>query len=108
MSDTITKEQAVQLARVVDYYYMEYRRKDYTLADAFKPQPNWGRRRFSVPANTVGISTDRELIAAARDTAPDEYELVRLWEVGGGVERNIYVKSWPLRQTTIESLKAKP
>ena len=91
------KEQVIELAKQAGFYHMEYRRKDYTLADAFKPQFNWGKRRFSIPANTIGPATNQELIDAARETAPEGYELVRLWSVGTEADQDIYVKQPAIR-----------
>jgi hypothetical protein len=81
-------------------YFMEYRTHYYCLADAFRPDPMWGKRRFSVPAEKVGAAPDHELIEAAEQTAPEGYRLARLWEVGPGGERDIYFAKVPTCRPT--------
>ena len=83
----------------VMHYCMEYRVHDYTLADAFRPDPKWGKRSFTVDADKVGAHVnDAELIKAAHETAPERYVLARLWEVGSGYEREIYVSPTPVNR----------
>jgi len=62
------------------FYEMVYHRKDFTLADALRPQPGWGRRRFTVSASLLGDHTEQEALAAANepDSVPPGYRLTRL------------------------------
>lgn len=58
--------------------WMEYRIKGYTIADAVRPNPFWGSRRFTVDTDTLGTEDMESITEAARDTAPDGYELHRI------------------------------
>lgn len=82
-------------------YFMEYRVRDYTLADAFRPNPNWGKKRFSVSAEFVGSTADEELIEAAQQSAPKDYVLARLWAVGPDGDRDIYVSDAPVNSAAL-------
>lgn len=75
-------------------YIVRYLRDGYVLADAFRPQPNWGEKSFSVSANDLPPHTDGDLIAMAQDTAPDGYWLQRITAFEGG-ERVVYSKQVP-------------
>lgn len=77
------------------HLFMEYRVHYYCLADAFRPDPKWGKRTFSVPAEKVGAAPDHELIEAAHQTAPEGYRLSRLWRVGPDGTRDIYFEKAP-------------
>lgn len=70
------------------FYEMVYHRKDYSLADALRPQPGWGRRRFTVSASIMdqhGGELDTVLAAADPADTPDGYRLtsVTLYPVDG-------------------------
>lgn len=60
---------------------MIYCRDGYTLADAFRPQPSWGKRSFSadIDANTP----DAEIIKEADKLSPQGYWLQRIEVIGG-------------------------
>lgn len=60
------------------FYRTIYHREDYTLADAMRPDPNWGRRRFTVPAAAVADFTEAEMVRGAQEAAPAGYRLTRL------------------------------
>lgn len=63
------------------YYETVYHRNDWTLADAFRPQPGWGCRRFATPVSAFdqqpGV-TDQALVDGAKGAAPEGYRLTRL------------------------------
>ena len=59
-------------------YVTTYHVQGYALADAMRPQSSWGRRSFTVKAETLGQHTEPELIEAARQGAPEGYRLTRI------------------------------
>lgn len=59
-------------------YGIQYRRKGYALADAFRPDPNWGKRFFTVDTDKLGTEDVAAIEQAARDTAPEGYEFHRM------------------------------
>jgi hypothetical protein len=54
---------------------MIYHIEGWTLADAFRPQPGWGTRRFTVKLADLGEHTQAELLGAAHNGAPPRYRL---------------------------------
>lgn len=62
-------------------YYLEYRIVGYTIADCMRPDPNWGKRSFYIDTDLVECEDESELKAAARATAPDGYELLRMTKI---------------------------
>lgn len=57
------------------FYETIYHVEGWTLADAFRPQPGWGVRRFTVKVADLGEHTEQELIDAARAHAPQRHRL---------------------------------
>ena len=53
----------------------EYRKTGYTIADAFKTNPMAGRRIFYVDTAKLGTDDMKVIVHAAKDTAPQGYEL---------------------------------
>lgn len=73
------------------FYETIYHRNDWRLADAFRPQPGWGRRRFTVPAAALEGLTEADLIAGAQASAPEGYRLTSLSiHPEGGSDRVIW------------------
>lgn len=60
------------------FYETVFHRNDWRLADAFRPLPGWGRRRFTVPVAALSGLTEYELIGEARASAPEGYRLTSL------------------------------
>ena len=60
------------------FYETVYHCNDWTLADAFRPQPGWGSRVFTVPASVLEGWDDARLIAGAKEAAPEGHRLTRL------------------------------
>ena len=60
------------------FYETVYHRDDWTLADAFRPQPGWGSRVFATPGTAFGEHTQKELIEGAKASAPPQHRLTRL------------------------------
>jgi hypothetical protein len=60
------------------FYETIYHRNDWTLADAFRPQPGWGSRAFSTPVEAFGSHTEAELIEGAKASAPEGYRLTQI------------------------------
>lgn len=60
------------------FYRTVYHRNDWTLADAFRPQPGWGSRAFTAPVAALEGMSETALIGAAKETAPEGYRLTSL------------------------------
>lgn len=60
------------------FYETVYHCNDWTLADAFRPQPGWGCRRFTVSTSGLEGVSESNLIAAAQEAAPEGYRLTSL------------------------------
>jgi hypothetical protein len=59
------------------FFIMEYRKKGYALSDAFRLDPKWGKRTFTVSSHDLGtddIEAVRKM-AASREATPEGYEL---------------------------------
>lgn len=56
-------------------FTMEYRKEGYSLADAFRPDPLWGRRVFTISAADAGTSDIEEIRKLAEATKPVGYKL---------------------------------
>lgn len=65
------------------FYDARYLVDDYTLADAFRPQPGWGSKTSRVCADGWPEHTDEEVIDAARRSAPTGYWLQSIEAIGG-------------------------
>lgn len=59
------------------FFIMEYRVKGYTLADAMRPNPRWGKRIFTVSGDDLGTHDIEEVrrMAAMPEVTPEGYEL---------------------------------
>lgn len=64
-------------------YRLRYLRNGYTIADALRPQPDWGAKRYTVEAEPLGDHTDQDLIKVAHETAPEGYWLHLIEAIGG-------------------------
>lgn len=62
----------------MDIIYVEYRKKGFTVADAFRRDPEWGMRNFTVDPKDLSTTDKEEIERAARQTAPEGYELLRI------------------------------
>jgi hypothetical protein len=77
-------------------YYLRYLCDGYILADAFRPIPHWGAKRYTVEAAPLGEHTDADIIKAAQDTAPDGYWLQHIEAIGGEPHvRDVFKKAVP-------------
>lgn len=65
-------------------FVIEYQCHGYSLADAFRLDPKWGRRTFIVDGEEVGVNDLEEIRSLAKRTAPHGYELHRVTVVGAG------------------------
>ena len=59
-------------------FEIEYRCHGYTLADAFRLDPRWGRRIFTVDGDAIGVNDIEQIRSLSVQTAPDGYELHRV------------------------------
>lgn len=60
------------------FYETIYHREDWTLADAFRPQPGWGSRRFTVSLADLDEHVEEEFVDVARQSAPEHYRLTQV------------------------------
>lgn len=69
-------------------FIMEYRRIGYTLADGMNPNPNAGKRRFTVDSKDVGTEDIKAVLAAARthENTPEGYKLFSIKDRDAGTE----------------------
>jgi hypothetical protein len=69
-------------------FIMEYRRIGYTLADGMHPNPNRGKRRFTVDSKDVGTDDISVLAVAAKapENTPEGYELFSVRDRDAGTE----------------------
>jgi len=57
-------------------YQIRYRRKDYILADAFRPQPGWGYKGYTVDSDKLECDDIQSIYDAAIKSPPnDDYGL---------------------------------
>ncbi len=81
-------------------YRLRYLCDSYTLADAFRPQPGWGSRGYTVDAAALGEHTDADVVDAALQTAPQGYWLQRVEAIGGEPHiRTVWSKPVPHSKT---------
>jgi hypothetical protein len=67
-------------------FEIEYHCHGYTLADAFRSNPRWGRRIFTVDGDKIGVNDPEQIKALAIETAPVGYELHRV-TANDGIQR---------------------
>lgn len=90
----MTQPQSQQLAEAprTVRFILRYLVDGYILADAFRPQPNWGARTFSIEADKLPTLSDEEIIKGARESAPAGYWLhsITAIEADPAGERNVF------------------
>lgn len=57
------------------FYETVYHVEGWTLADAFRPQPGWGTRTFTVRLADLPEHTEQQFVEMARQAAPERYRL---------------------------------
>lgn len=55
----------------------EYRKIGYSIADAFHLNPRYGKRIFTVDTKDIGTDDMKIITQAAKDAAPDGYQLYK-------------------------------
>lgn len=84
-------------------YDATYLVESYILADAFRPQPGWGKKVTRVHADDLPAHTDADIIEAAEQGAPPGYWLQRLEAHGGEpLHRVLLSRSVPLNYEQAE------
>ena len=71
-------------------YIATYVVENYTLADAFRPNPAWGKQRHRCPRESLPAHVDGDILKEAWRATPKGYRLATLLELSGGVERFIF------------------
>lgn len=89
------------------FYEMVYHVEGYTLADAFRPYPGWGTRRFTVKAADLGEHTRAELLRAAHDGAPERYRLTSVSIYEPGQERRVLWSTPPCHLAAVLASRRK-
>lgn len=77
------------------FYEIVYHVEGWTLADAFRPQPGWGTRTFTVKASDLGEHTTDDLISTARLHAPPRHRLTSVSIYPEGEERRVLWSTLP-------------
>lgn len=69
-------------------FIMEYRRIGYTMAEGMHPDPNRGKRRFTVDSKDVGTDDINALAVAAKapENTPEGYKLFSVKDRDAGTE----------------------
>lgn len=82
--NTLTENQAITTdPKKPSIYRLRYLCNGYTIADALRPQPDWGAKRYTVETEPLGDHTDQDLIKVAHETAPEGYWLHLIEAIGG-------------------------
>lgn len=85
------------------FYDATYLADCYILADAFRPQPGWGKRVTRVQADALPPHTDADIVEAAELGASPGYWLQRLEACGGEPHHRVVMsKSVPLNYEQAE------
>lgn len=71
------------------FYRMVYHREDYCMADAFRLQPGWGRRVFTVPLAALGEHTEADMLTESRANPPAGRRLTKLSLFPAGGEEQV-------------------
>lgn len=69
-------------------FIIEYRKIGYKLSDGLRPDPKWGKRRFTVESTDVGTEDLNMMLAAsgAPENTPEGYELFSVRDRDAGTE----------------------
>ncbi len=64
-------------------FSIEYRVIGYSLSDGMRPDPKWGKKRFTVKSEELGTEDINEVVAAAQypDAIPKGYKLYSVLNV---------------------------
>lgn len=71
------------------FYRMVYHREDYCMADAFRLQPGWGRRTFTVALAALGEHTQADMLATSQANPPAGHRLTKLSLFPAGGEEQV-------------------
>lgn len=69
-------------------FIIEYRKIGYKLSDGLRPDPKWGKRRFTVESKDVGTEDINVMLAAsgAPENTPEGYKLFSVRDRDAGTE----------------------
>jgi hypothetical protein len=69
-------------------FIIEYRKIGYKLSDGLRPDPKWGKRRFTVESKDVGTEDLEVMLLAsnAPENTPDGYALFSVRDRNAGTE----------------------
>lgn len=85
-------------------YTLRYLCDGYILADAFRPIPHYGEKRFSVEADALPAHSEEDIVKLARETAPDGYWLQRVTAIERDKpERTIFGRQVPTHRSAYAS-----
>lgn len=89
-------------------YYLRYLCDSYILADAFRPSPHWGAKRYTVEAAALGEHTDEDVIRAAQESAPSGYWLQHVEAIGGEPPvRDVFKRAVPLSRSETPNVEVR-
>lgn len=67
-------------------FLIEYRKDGYKLSDGLRPDPKYGKRRFTVNSEDIGTDDIAQVFIASRakENTPDRYELFSVENINTG------------------------
>ena len=67
-------------------FLIEYRKEGYKLSDGLRPDPTYGKRRFTVSSEAIGTDDIDQVFVASRasENVPDRYELFSVENINTG------------------------
>lgn len=86
------------------FYETVYHCNDWQIADAFRPQPGWGSRRFTTPTAVFGDATHEQILEGAKEAAPEGYRLTKLSIYADGMPEHIIWSTPPDARFTAPSI----
>jgi hypothetical protein len=89
---------------MVARYILRYLCDGYILADAFRPIPHYGEKRFSVEADAMPEHSEEDIVKLANESAPDGYWLQQVTAIEHGKpERAIFGRQVPTHRSAYAS-----
>ena len=67
-------------------FSIEYRVIGYALSDCMRPDPKWGKKRFTIQSEDMGTEDINEIVKAAQypDAIPKNYQLFSVRNIQTG------------------------
>lgn len=67
-------------------FLIEYRKEGYKLSDGMRPDPKYGKRRFTVSSEAIGTDDIAQVVIASKaaENVPERYELFSVENIATG------------------------